>query len=114
MCVGDWEFRRCALPIFADHADVFDKDAAKQFSATTFILPDGTVFVAFRGTDATLAGWKEDFMLAFSEIIPSQDAARAYLEQAVARYEGPVVVGGHSKGGNLAVYAAICRTHTFL
>ena len=90
----------------ADHADVFDKDAAKQFSATTFILPDGTVFVAFRGTDSTLAGWKEDFMLAFSEVIPSQDAARAYLEQAVARYEGPVVVGGHSKGGNLAVYAA--------
>ena len=77
----------------------------EQFSAITVSLPDGSRFVSFRGTDDTLAGWKEDCMLAVREVIPAQLSAVQYLREA-AGYSGPLYVGGHSKGGNLAVYAA--------
>ena len=79
-----------------------------QFSAVTADCPDGSVFVAFRGTDSTLVGWKEDFMMAFETPVPAQAAAVAYLERAAAGAKGrPLRAAGHSKGGNLAVYAAM-------
>ena len=84
-------------------------DAAqeKQFSALTALLPDRTVLVVFRGTDNTMVGWKEDFNMSFAEEIPAQRDAVAYLRAAAARYRfAPLRVCGHSKGGNLAVYAA--------
>ena len=77
----------------------------EQFSAITVSLPDGSRFVSFRGTDDTLAGWKEDCMLAVREKIPAQLSAAGYLEEA-SEYSGGIEVGGHSKGGNLAVFAA--------
>lgn len=82
-----------------------DAAAESQFGAMTVLLPKG-LMVAFRGTDNTLIGWKEDFNLGFLDTIPAQWAARDYLEQAAAQFSGPVYVGGHSKGGNLAVFAA--------
>lgn len=88
------------------HVDDFDEAAEKQFSATTVLLPTGDAYVAFRGTDNTLVGWKEDFNMAFEANVPSQLAARDYLERVVPRLGGRVFVGGHSKGGNLAVFAA--------
>ena len=78
-----------------------------QFSAVTADCPDGSSLVAFRGTDSTLVGWKEDFMMTFETPVPAQAAAAAYLERAAAGDGGPVRVAGHSKGGNLAVYAAM-------
>ena len=79
----------------------------KQFSAVTFVLDDTTAYVAFRGTDATFAGWREDFDMTFMRPVPSQRAALAYLREASAHVgRRHLVVGGHSKGGNLAVYAA--------
>ena len=86
----------------------------KQFAALTFYLPDNSIYVAFRGTDSTLAGWKENFNLTFMSEVPSQVSARSYLEDRATESPGCLFVGGHSKGGNLAEYAALtCRDQTF-
>lgn len=82
-----------------------DKD--EQFAALTFILPDGRKFISYRGTDDTIAGWKEDMNFSFMVETPSQLRAVKYLnDNFVGETEG-LMLGGHSKGGNLAVYAAI-------
>ena len=85
---------------------VTDQDRDMQFAAVTFDLPDGTHYVAFRGTDSTIVGWREDFNMAFESPVPAQSAAVKYLNEAAALTDGPLILGGHSKGGNLAVYAA--------
>ncbi|WP_350454252.1 Mbeg1-like protein [Slackia heliotrinireducens] len=77
-----------------------------QYGAVTFFLPDGTVYVAFRGTDSTIVGWREDFNLWYSDSTPGQDHALAYLDAVAGKTQGDLTVGGHSKGGNLAIYAA--------
>lgn len=87
-------------------AAVTDPDRDMQFAAVIFALPDGTLFVAFRGTDSSLAGWHEDFNMAFESPVPAQSAAVAYLNAIAAGTDTPIFLGGHSKGGNLAVYAA--------
>ena len=89
-----------------DYAHEFNADTEMQFAAITLCLPDGARFVSFRGTDSTIIGWKEDCNMAFSRPVPAQEAARAYLERAALAAPGALYVGGHSKGGNLAVYAA--------
>lgn len=78
----------------------------EQFSALTVTLPDGSYYVSFRGTDDTIAAWKEDFMMSLEDAVPAQRDAAAYLAWAAEHYPGTLIVGGHSKGGNLAVYAA--------
>ncbi len=88
------------------YVDEFDEVAEKQFSAVTLRLPGGGAYVSFRGTDNTLVGWREDFNMAFETGVPSQLAAVDYLCRAAREVDGPLWVGGHSKGGNLAVYAA--------
>ena len=88
------------------HVESTDVRAEKQFAAVTFRLTDDLSYVAFRGTDSTLVGWKEDFNLSFRCPVPSQVAAARYLADVAGRLDGELVVGGHSKGGNLAVYAA--------
>lgn len=85
-----------------------DEETQTQFSALTMLLPDGSAYVAFRGTDDTIVGWKEDFNMAFTPEIPAQKYAAEYLRQVSAALPfRPLLVGGHSKGGNLAVYAAV-------
>lgn len=78
----------------------------EQCSALTVIIPDGTVCVSFRGTDDTLIGWKEDFNLATRPVVPAQKDAKEYLRRIASAKKGKIRVCGHSKGGNLAVYAA--------
>ena len=78
----------------------------KQFSAISFSLGDKDTFIAFRGTDDTLVGWKENFNMSFMHPVPAQREAVEYLESIAAQTEGNIYLGGHSKGGNLAVYAA--------
>ena len=100
-----------ASPRFRDarvmgYVDATDPQAEKQFAAMTFRLTEDLSYVAFRGTDASLVGWKEDFNLAYRCPVPSQVEAAHYLADAAARVGGDLLVGGHSKGGNLAVYAA--------
>ena len=85
-----------------------DEETQTQFSAVTMLLPDGSAYVAFRGTDDTIVGWKEDFNMAFTPEIPAQKYAAEYLRQVSAALPfRPLLVGGHSKGGNLAVYASV-------
>lgn len=79
-----------------------------QFSAMTFLLPSGEAFLAFRGTDNTLVGWKEDFNMAFTDGTPAQLEAAAYAAEYARENPGqPLYFGGHSKGGNLAVWGAV-------
>lgn len=77
-----------------------------QFAALTILTGDGAAFAAYRGTDNTLIGWKEDLNMSFAPVVQGQRQAESYLERLAARHGGPLRVGGHSKGGNLAVYAA--------
>ncbi len=78
----------------------------KQFAAITIILPDNTIYVSYRGTDNTIVGWKEDFNMSFRDLVPSQIDSVKYLKEVSKKYKNKLRVGGHSKGGNLAVYAA--------
>ena len=82
-------------------------ESQKQFSAISFLLGNGDVFVSFRGTDDTLVGWKENFNMSFMHPVPAQSDAAEYLESVALHTDGKIYVGGHSKGGNLAVYAAV-------
>lgn len=96
-------YKNLKLCGFVEHMDDFHE---KQFAAITLLLDDGSSFVVFRGTDDTLVGWKEDFNMCFMTPVPSQQEALDYLVQASSRLSGKIRVGGHSKGGNLAVYSA--------
>ncbi len=84
-----------------------DEDRTLQFAALTFAIDKDTDFVAFRGTDASLIGWKEDLMLAYSRPTGAQKHALKYLTGILESTDGHILAGGHSKGGNLAVYAAM-------
>ena len=77
-----------------------------QFAAMTIFLEDGSAYIAFRGTDNTLTGWKEDFNMSFQSSVPAQHLALEYLQEFAAAHPIPIWMGGHSKGGNLAVFAA--------
>lgn len=96
-------FREMKLCYYIDHIDL---ERVAQFSAITIKVDATHVFVAFRGTDTALVGWKEDFHMTFLDVVPAQIAAKKYLENIALRTESQIFVGGHSKGGNLAVFAA--------
>lgn len=101
--------RRFGEATLSCHEWVFDEESATQFSAICIDLPSGETYVSFRGTDSTLAGWHEDMDLSF-RITAAQELARRYLGRALGRYPGGrLLVGGHSKGGALAEYAAARR-----
>ena len=87
-------------------ADITDEEREIQFAAITFLLPDQTAFVSFRGTDNTLVGWKEDLNMSFIDGIPSQIEAARYVEKLLDKIQFPIRLGGHSKGGNLAIWAS--------
>lgn len=88
------------------YTNLINVEKEMQFSAVTFCLPTGESVVAYRGTDDTIVGWKENFNMSFMDSVPSQRAAAHYLDLAATYSNGPLYVTGHSKGGNLAVYAA--------
>lgn len=96
-------FGTAQLSAFVDEVDVAEQ---LQFAALTVTLADGSVYVAYRGTDNTIVGWREDFNISVLSETPGQRRAAEYLNAAAAGHEGLLRVGGHSKGGNLAFYAA--------
>ncbi len=104
-----------ASPRFRDlevwgYASLLDPGRLMQFGAVSLTLPDRFTVVAFRGTDGTLVGWREDFSMAFMPQVAGQVEACRYLEAVAAVTTGPLYVTGHSKGGNLAAYAtATCE-----
>ena len=90
------------------YEEKMDFTAAQQFAAVMYSLPNTKreKVIAFRGTDNTLIGWKEDLQMAYMEQIPAQESAARYLKRNIDILSGKVTICGHSKGGNLAVYAA--------
>lgn len=94
------------------YVNEIDETTEMQFSAVTFHLSEKCCYVAYRGTDATLVGWKEDFNMTFTCPIPAQTRAVEYLNRVAADCPKDTIfiLGGHSKGGNLAIYAgAFCK-----
>lgn len=91
----------------SDYIEIFDKAAEKQFAAITLWIQDSKKYISFRGTDSSLVGWKEDLNMGFRKDVPSQKEAVKYLDSIANKYKDNLIVGGHSKGGNLAVYSAV-------
>ena len=96
-------FGHCGLCLYRS---VLLPEQETQFAAMTFLLDDGSMFLAYRGTDNSLVGWKEDFNMTFQQTIPAQRLAQEYIREAALAHTAPMRVAGHSKGGNLAVFAA--------
>lgn len=101
------ESRRFSDVLLTGFVNRIDYEKETQFSAMTLRFGNHQTYVAFRGTDDTLVGWKEDFNMSFLPTVPAQVMAKEYLEEAARFNPGPLYVGGHSKGGNLAVYAGV-------
>lgn len=104
-CAKSERFGKLCVSGYISKIDLKNEE---QFSAMAFFESkfSSNPFVAFRGTDDTIVGWKEDFNLAIEESVPAQRDALAYIEGAAKKTRGKIFVGGHSKGGNLAVYAS--------
>ncbi len=97
--------RFSSLPL-SHFVNIIDDQTVEQFSAISFFPDDETVFVAYRGTDDTITGWREDFRMAFLTPVPAQKRAEEYLLKASEDAKS-LYVAGHSKGGNLALWAAM-------
>lgn len=90
--------------------DDYDLDKQKQFAALCYKICRDTYLVSFRGTDDTIIGWKEDFHMTYMAEIPAQKSASNYLSKLMDSMTGRFYISGHSKGGNLAVYASSQQT----
>ena len=88
------------------YEDILDKEKIKQFAAVIFLLPNGTNYISFRGTDSTITGWKEDFLMSCTSDTEGAKEAVRYLNNVPNLLEGDLTIGGHSKGGNFAMYAS--------
>lgn len=103
-------FALAASPRFRDmelreYASVFNEEEATQFAALSFVYRNRFAYIGFRGTDCSFTGWREDFDMAYMHPVPSQSQAVAYVEAVASHLPKHLYLGGHSKGGNLAVYA---------
>lgn len=101
-----------ASPRFRDlslreYASVFDEERNTQFGAVCLVHKRDFAYVAFRGTDTSVTGWRENFNMAYTSPVPAQALALRYLEAVAPRLPKRLIVGGHSKGANLALYAAL-------
>ena len=100
-------FGKCVI---RNYVNEIVTEAEQQFSAVEIVLEDGTSYVSFRGTDDTIIGWKEDFNLS-TGVVPAQERAVEYMERISDKASGMLRVGGHSKGGNLAIYGSVmCKS----
>ena len=92
------------------YINLVSADREEQYAALTYRFPDGMNYIAFRGTDNTIVGWKEDFNLTFMNETAGQKRAVEYIDYYFADGKEKLILGGHSKGGNFAVYAgAFCK-----
>lgn len=96
-------YRDLKLSYYINQIDPMNE---KQFAALVIDLSEDEFFVAFRGTDDSIIGWKEDFNMCFKSPVPSQLQAAEYLDYISTHKKGKIILGGHSKGGNLAIFAA--------
>ena len=99
--------KRFGSLILNNFIDVIDESLNIQFSAMTVEDGKGFKYLVFRGTDDSMIGWKEDLNMTFKTPVPAQKYSVEYLERIASLWEGNFIVGGHSKGGNLAVYSSM-------
>lgn len=92
------------------YENILDAEKETQFSATAFIFENGDGAIAFRGTDATITGWRENFNMLYTSPVASQKLCVPYTERVCAKISGNVTLIGHSKGGNLAIWAGVMCT----
>lgn len=94
--------------IVSEYVNNINDAIDKQFAAVNFVLDsDENIVVAFRGTDVTVTGVKESAMLSYMFPVPAQIQALHYFQETAMTYKGDVRICGHSKGGNLAVFAGV-------
>ena len=86
---------------------VRDKETTTQFFALTLFLPHVDPIICFRGTDLTLIGWKEDLMMILNDAVLAHIEARDYVNDIYHKINSHFLIGGHSKGGNLALYSSV-------
>ena len=99
-------------PRFADmtlcnYVSTYDQLEQEQFAAMHVNVAPNFTFVAFRGTDSTVVGWREDLNMSFMMPVPAQKSAVEYVEKTAKGLFKKYCFGGHSKGGNLAVYSGV-------
>lgn len=102
--MGTERFKNCRLSRYIED---ISEEKEYQFSAVKIVSEDGSIYISFSGTDSSLAGWKENFNMSYLARTPGQERAVQYVQKVLETGRKPVRLGGHSKGGNLAVYAAI-------
>ncbi|MGM9642079.1 MAG: Mbeg1-like protein [Eubacteriales bacterium] len=100
------ETRRFADVRMTRFINIVDEQTVEQFSALCFLPTADSIFVAYRGTDDTITGWREDFRMAYLTPVPAQERAHDYLRR-VTENDRRIYIGGHSKGGNLALWAGL-------
>lgn len=94
--------------IVTDYVEIMDKETQTQFSAITIHISAEELYISYIGTDNTIVGWKEDFNLTFMDKIPAQIEGLKYLSEISKKYpDCKLRIGGHSKGGNVAIYSAV-------
>ena len=97
--------------VVTDFDEISDKEVEKQFGAITIHISDDEMYISYIGTDSTIYGWKEDFNMSFMDYVPCQSEGKNYLEKIAHKYPNKKIrIGGHSKGGNVAIYSAIMTT----
>lgn len=101
------ETKRFRDLLLRNYVNIIDDSKQEQFAAVEIVLGKKRSYISFAGTDDTLIGWKEDFNMCFLSPVPAQTDAKKYLERVVTDSGNKYYVGGHSKGGNLAVYSLI-------
>ena len=106
LCLG--QSLRFKNMIISDYVRKDDKKLEKQFEAITIHLSDKEMFISFMGTDNSINGWKDDFNMSFMDNVSCQIEGKNYLNKIAKKYpEKEIYVGGHSKGGNVSIYACM-------
>lgn len=96
--------------IVTDYVKINDKSSEKQFGAVTVHISDKEMYISYIGTDSTIYGWKEDFNMSFMDNVPCQISGKEYAEKVAKKYPNKKIrIGGHSKGGNVAIYSAVTQ-----
>ncbi|MBQ7562834.1 MAG: DUF2974 domain-containing protein [Lachnospiraceae bacterium] len=91
--------------LIRDYVNITEKEREIQFSAMVFKLSEDLAYMAFRGTDDSIIGWHEDFNMAYKSPVPAQLYSVSYLNNFASKSSEALYIGGHSKGGNLAIYS---------
>ena len=94
--------------IVTDYIKTYVEEIEKQFGAVTIHISNKEMYISYIGTDSTINGWKEDFNMSFMDSVPCQIEGKNYLDRVSKKYKhNKIRIGGHSKGGNVAIYSAI-------